>query len=156
MRWPTSEMLLGPFGSQVEITSWEVFLAVQTNVVHQLGEQDPMSPYQCEAWKLEMGRLGENFSPCALWSICCMGWMFGCLDFLQTRVTGREVSWSRASFSAQAELWCLVFLEFVYIYIYKYMYIFMVIYVLFMYIYIVYIYIFNIHNPCAPDSLRNL
>lgn len=75
-------------------------------------------------------------------------------------VSGREVSWSRASFSAQAELWCLVFLGVrlwlspcnccesqgwgnwiydMYMYMFVYIYVYM-----------------NIHNPCAPDSLRNL
>ena len=117
-RWPTSEMLLGQFGSLASWDSWDVAscaccdswdsstwgtgadvsLPMRGNGVFRGG-----------SWKL--GRL-EHFSPvhCEASQHAWVGRLAP--EFLATRVTGREVSWSRASSSAQAELWCLVFLEF--------------------------------------------
>ena len=108
-----------------------------------------MSPYQCEAWKLEMGRLGGSIFH-LVHCEASVAWV-GCLDvwisFKLGSLAGRFPEAGhpfphRLSF----DVWC-----FWSSYIFIYIFICSVIY-----IYYIYILYFNIHNPCAPDSLRNL
>ena len=108
---------------------------MQTNVVHQLGEQDPMSPYQCEAWKLEMGRLGGSIFH-LVHCEASVAWV-GCLDvwisFKLGSLAGRFPEAGhpfphRLSF----DVWCFwSSYIFIYIFICSVIYIYIYIYIIF-------------------------
>ncbi len=72
-RWPTSEMLLGQFGSLASWDSWDVASCAccdswDSHVV-QLGEQEPMSPYQCEAMAFSGVEAG-NWEDWSIFHLC--------------------------------------------------------------------------------------